>query len=138
MMVSIGRRRPFGKEKWALENAFSTRKGDTVREFTKAKYTPTLAEDMISFFESYDQSFGAPSFEKFARARGITLSELQRFRRYKKFDAAYRECGEIRRDYLVDNALARRFDPTFVRHLLSEEREAEGEGVSDLILRVIE
>ena len=96
-----------------------------MREFTKAKYTPTLAEDMISFFESYDQSFGAPSFEKFARARGITLSELQRFRRYKKFDAAYRECGEIRRDYLIDMALTKRFDPSFAKFLLTLESPDE-------------
>ena len=114
-------------------------KGEAVRNFKKAKYEASLADDMTSFFESYDQSFGAPSFEKFARAKGITLADLNGFRRHRQFDKAYRECGEIRRDYLIDNALTKRFDPTFVRHLLSLEfEEPEAEASASFVLRVVE
>lgn len=119
--------------------AKSALKGEAVRNFKKAKYAATLADDMTSFFESYDQSFGAPSFEKFARAKGITLADLNGFRRHRQFERAYRECGEIRRDYLIDNALTKRFDPTFVRHLLSLEfEEHEAEASASFVLRVVE
>ena len=110
-----------------------------MRNFKGIKYTPTLADEMTAFFEGYSERTGAPSFEKFARAKGITLSRLQDFRKHKRFDAAYRECGEIRRDYLIDNALIKRFDPTFVRHLITDEAEAEAsDSTAAFTLRVIE
>ena len=56
---------------------------------------------------------------------GISHGELMKLRGHKRFDAAYRECCEIRKDYLIDRALDKRFDPSFVKHLISEE-EAQG------------
>ena len=102
----------------------SVGKGDTVRNYGKQKYTSALADEMTAFFDSYDDR-GAPSFEKFARLKNIPLATLVEFRKHKKFDRAYRECSEIRRDYLIDRALDKRFDPTFVRHLLTEEAEED-------------
>ena len=99
-------------------------KGDTVRNYEREKYTAALADEMTAFFDSYEDR-GAPSFEKFARLKGIPLDTLVGFRTHHKFDRAYRECSEIRRDYLIDRALDKRFDPTFVRHLLTEEAEEE-------------
>ena len=61
------------------------------------------------------------------------------YKRHKKFDRAYRECGEIRRDYLIDRALTRRFDPSFVKFLLSDcEDVSEGEGELSVRLEVVE
>ena len=80
---------------------------------------------MYKFFLEYSDSAGAPSLQKFAQSTGRTLAELESYRIHKNFDRAYRECGEIRRDYLVDRALTRRFDPSFVKFLLSECEDSE-------------
>ena len=66
---------------------------------------------MYLYFASYSES-GAPSFCKFARSIGVTTDRLEAYRRYPEFDRSYRECNEIRRDYLIDSALARRGDPS--------------------------
>ena len=116
----------------------STEKGVTVRNYKRVKYTQTLADEMTAFFEDYEER-GAPSFEKFARLKKIPLASLVEFRKNQKFDMAYRECSEIRRDYLIDRALDKRFDPTFVRHLLTDEAEAEsGFTQTTLMLEVID
>ena len=83
------------------------------------KYDSTLPGRMYKYFVGYDDT-GAPSFVKFARLAGYTLEELWGFRSRKKFDAAWRECGEIRRDYLIDMALTKRHDASFSKFLLSE------------------
>ncbi len=80
---------------------------------------------MYLYFISYEDR-GAPCFGKFARSIGITHDELMKLRGHKRFDAAYRECCEIRRDYLIDRALDKRFDPSFVKFLISEEETSEG------------
>ncbi len=76
---------------------------------------------MYLYFVNF-QDFGAPSFEKYARQKGITLAELLGYRAHSRFEKAYAECLEIRRDFLIDKALSRGFDPSFVKYLL----EAEG------------
>ena len=87
----------------------------------KLKYESRLPRLLYSFFISYGDSAGAPSSSKFARRIGETLEELESFRKHPKFDAAYRECNEIRRDYLIDSALSKRHDPSFVKFLLNAE-----------------
>ena len=88
------------------------------------KESPAASADMTRkmyiFFRDYADS-GVPSFSKFARSVGITLAELESERVSEEFDRAYRECNEIRRDYLIDNALTRRHDPSFTKFLLSSE-----------------
>ncbi len=104
------------------------------------KYDKTLPKRLYTYFRSYDESGGAPSFVKFATANGYTLDTLLDFRKHKKFDMAYRAANEIRRDYLIDHALSRRFDPSFVKFLLTEEY-GEGEGVDntlEVVLTVVE
>jgi hypothetical protein len=76
---------------------------------------------LYSFFTSSADSGTIPSFEKFARSIGVTLEEIEAMRSHKNFDKAYREAGEIRRDYLIDCALMRRYDPSFTKFLLSYE-----------------
>ena len=84
----------------------------------KVKYSPKLCRTMYLFFTSYNDK-GAPSFSKFARSIGITLADLEKMRKHERFDLAYRECSEILRDYLIDRALDKRFDPSFVKHLIT-------------------
>lgn len=82
-----------------------------------------LARRMLRFFTEFDGE-GAPSFEKFARASGYGVSDLAACREDEAFDRVYRECNEIRRDYLIDQALCRRYDPSFVKFLLTEKSES--------------
>lgn len=86
----------------------------------KIKYTDELPRQLYTFFISQSAD-GAPSFDKFARSIGATLEEIELFRKHKEFDRAYRECSEIRRDYLIEAALVRRYDPSFVKFLLAAE-----------------
>ena len=109
----------------------------------KIKYSPDMPRLMYTFFISHNDTASAPSFEKFARSIGATLAEITRFREKREFDRAWRECSEIRRDYLIDSALTRRFDPSLVKFLLSAEfgmGENDKGGAEDSIelnLRVI-
>ncbi len=83
-------------------------------------YSSELPRRMYTYFSSYcDQ--GAPSFGKFARSIGSTLEELESFKVHKNFERAWRECGEIRRDYLIDCALTKRHDSSFTKFLLELE-----------------
>ena len=91
------------------------------------KYTKKLPRMIYTYFVTYNETLGAPSFSKFARSIGATVEELERFRRHDEFDRAYRECNEIRRDYLIDNALNKRFDSSLVKHLLSLEEPPRDE-----------
>ena len=84
------------------------------------RYTPDLPHRLYTYFNGYAES-GAPSFDKFARNIGATLEELVRFKRHKEFCRAWQECNEIRRDYLIDTALAKRADSSLVKFLLGAE-----------------
>ena len=95
----------------------------------KVKYSPELAGRMYLFFINYDDR-GVPSFQKFARSVGITTEDLESFRSHERFNRAYRECQEIRRDYLIDHALDKRFDGSFTKFLLMLDSE-NGEGDCD-------
>ena len=77
---------------------------------------------MYRYFRGFTDT-GAPSFQKFAASIGVLLEDLESWRRYSAFDRSYRECSEIRRDYLIDNALTRRMDPSFVKFLLCDDKE---------------
>lgn len=103
----------------------------------KKKYDAGLPERMYEYFRGFDEASGAPSFGKFAASEGLTTAELCALRRYRHFDEAYLECREIRRDFLIDRALSRRFDPSFVKHLLGlEYGEAEERGEDKLTVTV--
>lgn len=89
------------------------------------KYRKELPRELYTYFISATET--VPSFSKFARSIGLTLEDLSSFREKGEFDKAWRDCIEIRRDYLIDAALAKRADPSFVKYLLSEEEAARGE-----------
>ena len=84
------------------------------------KYTSDLPRRLYTFFISYSD-VGAPSFAKFARAVGVTLQDIESFRKHAEFERADQECSEIRRDYLIDNGLVKRFDSSFTKFLLTSE-----------------
>lgn len=103
------------------------------------KYQKDLAKRMYLYFAGYSDPAGVPSFGKFARSIGVTLDELSGYRKHGKFDRAWRECSEIRRDYLIDMALTKRFDSSFSKFLLSlETEEGGGEKNIEVSLEVIE
>ena len=107
----------------------------------KKKYTKDLPKRLYGYFASYQDPATAPSFSKFARLIGCTVSEIEAWRKNKTFDRAWRECIEIRRDYLTDQALTRRFDPSFVKFLLGAEfgiGEDEGDRELAVTLTVVE
>ena len=102
----------------------------------KPKHLTELCRKMTNYFAFYE-GFGAPSFEKFAGLMSLKLSDLATLRSEPEFDRAYRECSAIRRDFLVDRALEKRFDPSFVKFLLTLEREeSEEAAATQLSLRV--
>ena len=98
-----------------------------------AKYEKNLPARMYHFFINYEDR-GAPSFLKFARSIGATSEDIEAFRSHRRFDLAYRECQRIRRDFLIDRALDKRFDPSFVKFLLSADGEGESKECSELVL----
>ena len=86
----------------------------------RAVYKKDMPKKMYRFF-ACTEGAAPPSFSKFARSIGITLADLESWRSRKEFDKAYCECNEIRRDYLIDAALTKRYDSSFVKFLLSDE-----------------
>ena len=103
----------------------------------KIQYKSDYPRLIYTFFVTYEDTKGPPSFSKFARSIGATLKDIERFRKYRLFDEAYRECNEIRRDYLIDNALTRRYDPSFTKFLLGlEYPESVDESEKDLCVKL--
>ena len=103
----------------------------------KIKYSRDLPRRLYRFFLTENEDGSAPSFTKFARSVGCTTEELENFREHKEFDRAYREAKEIRRDYLIDRALSKRYDSSFVKFLLSEELSDSGNAAADSTVSVI-
>ena len=114
----------------ANEGARHGRKANERRD--EMKYKKELARRMYLYFTTFCESVGAPSFQKFARSIGVTLAELESFRKHTVFERAWRECIEIRRDFLIDSALSKRFDSSFTKFLLSDEvsvKDGEDKGL---------
>ena len=105
----------------------------------RAKYRPEYPSLMYRYFRGYSDQ-GAPSYLKFAESLGATCEDIRLWRCHKRFDRSYRECSEIRRDYLIDNALTRRFDPSFVKYLLGLEfpDECGNDGEMSVHVEVVE
>lgn len=103
------------------------------------KYDKSFPGKLYHFFVTYKETNGAPSISKFAQSIGATVAEIEGFRVHKRFDEAYRECGEIRRDYLIDSALTKRYDPSFVKYLLTESdaKEENAPEKTELVVEVV-
>ena len=110
------------------------------RKYSKVQYKKEYPKLMYSFFVTYQETASAPSISKFARSIGSTVEEIESFRIHSEFERAYRECNEIRRDYLIDSALCKRFDPSFVKFLISNDESDEeetGENQIEFTLKVL-
>ena len=106
----------------------------------KKSYAKDLPRRLYTFFIGYDDERSAPSLQKFARANGFTTEELLTFRRHGDFERALRECNEIRRDYLIDRGLTKRFDASFVKYLLdgeASEQQSEEDSSLSVTLEVL-
>ena len=103
----------------------------------KKGYNRELPRKMYSYFAGYDDPKGLPSFSKFARLSGVTLEELTGFRKNKEFERAWRECVEIKRDYLIDMAITKRADASFAKFLLSDADDSD-DGSLNFTLTVID
>lgn len=101
----------------------------------RIRYSEELPGRMYRFFLDYDDR-GAPSFQKFARSVGITTEDVERFRSHKRFERAYLECQQIRKDYLIDRALDKRFDSSFTKFLLTLDAEGTEDNDGELLLRL--
>ena len=95
------------------------------------KYDKDFPRQLYTFFMSAVAESQTPSFSKFARSIGVTLASLEEYRKHREFDRAWRDCIEIRRDYLTDCALTRRYDPSFVKFLLAFEAELDAASSGD-------
>ena len=102
----------------------------------KKKYDKELPREIYTYFISSVTESKIPSFSKFARSIGVTLDTLSGYRKNKEFERAWRDCIEIRRDYLTDCALTKRYDPSFVKFLLSLESGVESDVEDDKNLAV--
>ena len=86
----------------------------------KIRYTSDMPRVLYTFFVSSVENGEIPSISKFARRYALTVEDVEKFRSHKEFDKAYKEANEIRRDYLIDSALVKKFDSSFTKFLLSE------------------
>ena len=108
------------------------------------KYTADMPRKLYSFFLGFSDTGAVPSFSKFARSIGATSKDIQDFRKHTEFERAYEECNEIRRDYLIDNALCKKFDGSVTKFLLSaefgmgERKEDDDDKSFDFTLEVLE
>ena len=100
----------------------------------KKKYSHSLPQRMYEYFKGYSESVGAPSFSKFAVSCGRSLAELAAYRENAEFDAAWRECNEIRRDYLIDQALSKRHDASFTKFIYALEYPEDSRSDSEMHL----
>ncbi len=109
----------------------------------KAKYTSDMPRLLYAFFVSQADEGRLPSFAKFARSIKATPDDIERFRKNAEFERAYRASNEIRRDYLTEAALTRRYDGSFTKFILAAEygmgekdKENDGTGL-DVTLKVL-
>ena len=128
----MGKRRPEAR----VHSGEKDKKGEKMGRKQKPKYTEDLCGKMYLYFSGYDDR-GLPSFSKFARSVRLTTEDIERFRKHPRFERAYRECQEIRRDYLIDRALDKRFDSSFAKYLISSEEEGEGKATPDNISLIL-
>ena len=96
------------------------KEGDVLRR-KKIRYTSDMPRVLYTFFITCTESGEIPSISKFARRYALTVEDVEKFRSHKEFDKAYKEANEIRRDYLIDSALVKKFDPSFTKFILSED-----------------
>lgn len=109
----------------------------------KKKYRAVYMEEMLNFFrrppytcsttEKYDRNGNVtsvreervpcefPTFARFAARIGVTLADLQSWRKNPTFDRAYLACEALQRSILMENGMLGRYDSSFAKLFLSTE-----------------
>lgn len=90
-------------------------------------YKKELAWQLIEHF-SFAPGDEPPTFSGFRQKAGLSLADFRRFAARRDFAAAIEEAKERYRETLAAGALMKRYDPTFVRHLLFEGEKEEKTG----------
>ena len=83
-----------------------------------------IKEALLDYFKGFCGEGGAPSIAKFSKEYGISIAKLQRLGKRSDFREVMNECSELRRDYLIDCGLTKRFDASFVKFVLQFESES--------------
>ncbi len=91
-------------------------------------YKKELAWQLIEHF-SFSPGDEPPTFSGFRQKVGLSLADFRRFGKRRDFAAAIEEAEERYRETLAAGALMKRYDPTFVRHLLFAGEKEEKESV---------
>ncbi len=83
-------------------------------------YSQCFERQMLQYFkDTLPPEF--PTFSCFASHIGVTTETLEAWRKSEAaFDTVWRECREIQRSHLITGGLAKRYDPSFAKFLLSE------------------
>ncbi len=83
------------------------------------KYRKELPARLLSFFD-FSAGEGLPTFSDFRRQEGLCLRDFSRFLKRADFAAAVAEANARLADALRVGALTKRYDPSFVKFLLTE------------------
>ncbi len=83
------------------------------------EYRSDLPARLLAHF-SFSEEDPLPTFSEFRRREGMRLCEFRAFLAEPEFAAAAEEARERVADALRAGALCKRYDPSFVKYLLSE------------------
>ena len=98
-----------------------------------------LAARLVAFY-TFEAGEVPPQIDRFYDAEGITAAEFSALLEVEEFRCAYDEARRRYFDTLTAGALIKKYDPSFVKHLLDIElrREVAGrQGRFDVEIRVV-
>ncbi|MBQ2718537.1 MAG: hypothetical protein IJF73_00545 [Clostridia bacterium] len=104
------------------------------------KTVTELAKRIVRFF-TFEVGEVPPQVARFCDAEGLSADEFSRLLAVEEFRVAYEEGRRRYFDTLTSGALLKKYDPTFVKHLLETEgrRAAEGRAEGFTVeIRVLE
>lgn len=103
--------------------------------------TPELCRRLILHF-TFEAGEVPPGISGFRAKEGLSLAEYRELCRDEAFRAAVEEARERYLDTLTAGALLKKYDASFVRHLLAEAHGGdggeEGDAVQTVEIRVVE
>lgn len=104
------------------------------------EYSHGLCERLIAHF-TFAPGDIPPGFSGFREKEGLSLAEFRSFLGNEEFRAAAEEAEERYLDTLTAGALLKKYDATFVRHLLeaaAKRREGSAAPPLTVEIRVVE
>ena len=104
------------------------------------EYTPKLCERLINHF-TFQPGEVPPGYSDFRDREGMTLAEFHSFCQREDFRAAVEEAEARYLDTLTAGALLKKYDTSFVKHLLvlaAAKKEEAGGHAFTVEIRVVE